>query len=104
MLSPREIEIVRQILAPFADSIDRVAVFGSRAMGTAQPHSDIDLALFGSLSERQLARLWTLFDESSLAVSVDLVDYQQSAGTPLQRHIDSVAQTLFTREQLKAAS
>lgn len=104
MLSPRETDIVRQVLAPFADGIDRVAVFGSRAMETARPNSDIDLALFGSLTERQLARLWTLFDESSLAVSVDVVDYRKSAGTPLQRHIDAVAKTLFTKDQLKAAA
>ena len=104
MLTSRELAIVRQVLAPFADSIDRVAVFGSRAMGSSRPASDIDLALYGSLSEAQVARLWTLFDECSLAVAVDLADYARLSQGSFKRHIDAVAKTLFTREQLKAVT
>ena len=104
MLSSREAEIVRTTLAPFAEAIDRVMIFGSRALGTARPASDIDLAIYGRLSESQLARMWTLFDESSLAVTVDLIDYARLSNPALKRHIDSVAKTLFTREQLKSAA
>ena len=104
MLTARETQIVRGVLAPYADAIDRVAVFGSRALGTARPASDIDLALYGRLSEAQLARLWTLFDESSLAVTVDLLDYGRINNDALRRHIDAVAKPLFTREQLKEAA
>ena len=102
MLTPRELAIVRKVLTPYADAIERVAVFGSRAMGNSRPASDIDLALYGTLSEAQIARLWTLFDESSLAVTVDLADYARISHGAFRRHIDAVAKTLFTREQLKA--
>ena len=102
MLTRREAQIVGTVLAPFADCIEKVAVFGSRAMGTARPASDIDLALFGTLSEEQVARMWTLFDESALAVTVDLADYTRIAHAPLKRHIDGAAKTLFTQEQLRA--
>lgn len=104
MLSQRETTIVRKVLAPFADAIDHVVVFGSRALGTARPASDIDLAIYGSLTEREIARLWTMFDESSLAVSVDIVDYRRSAGSPIARHIDAVGKMLFTRDDLRAAA
>lgn len=100
MLTERERQIVGDVLSPFADRIKRAAVFGSRALGTARPASDIDLVLYGDLSEADVARLWTLFDESSLAVSVDVVDYARLGQQPLTRHIDAVAQTLFTREEL----
>ena len=103
MLTERETRIVHGVLAPFADAIERVAVFGSRALGTARPASDIDLALFGTFTEAQLARMWTLFDESSLAVTVDLLDYGRTTNPPILHHVDAVAKPLFTREQLKDA-
>lgn len=100
MLSERESAIVQRVLAPYAAQIERAAVFGSRAMGTARPASDIDLVLYGTLSEGQVARLWTMFDESPLAVTVDLVAYNLDIHPPLRRHIDSVARTLFERQDL----
>lgn len=103
MLTEREARIVSSVLAPFADAIEHIAVFGSRALGTARPSSDIDLAIYGALTEAQLARLWTLFDESSLAVTVDLIDYHRLENSALRRHIEAVGKVLFTGEQLKAA-
>lgn len=103
MLTERETWIVHGVLAPFAEAIERVAVFGSRALGTARPSSDIDLALFGTFTEAQLARMWTLFDESSLAVTVDLLDYGRTTNPTILHHVDAVGIPLFTREQLKAA-
>lgn len=101
MLTARERQIVRQTLLPFAHAIDRVVVFGSRAMGTARPSSDIDLAIVGRLDERQLARLWTQFDESYLPVRVDLVDYARLGEGPMKRHIDNVGKVLFIGDDLR---
>lgn len=36
--------------------IERVALFGSRAMGTFTPTSDVDLALYGDLSLLSIER------------------------------------------------
>lgn len=104
MLTPRETEILRETLAPYADAIDRVVLFGSRALGTSRPSSDIDLAIFSTLDQRQMARLWTLFDESSLAVTVDLIDYARLTDPAMKRHIDRVGKTVFTRDELTAAN
>jgi predicted nucleotidyltransferase len=97
VMSERDRAIVRSVLAPFADRIDRVGVFGSRALGTARPASDIDLVLWGDIDSRALARLGTLFGESSLAVSVDVILYGPELAAALRRHIDRVAKTLFKR-------
>ena len=91
------------VLSCFADRIERVAVFGSRALGRAKPASDIDLALYGSLDDRDIARIWSLLHRSSLAVSVDVVRYEAFGNVPFRRHIDTVARTLFTRDDLLAA-
>jgi predicted nucleotidyltransferase len=101
VMSERDRAIVRSVLAPFADRIDRVGVFGSRALGTARPASDIDLILWGDIDGRTLARLATLFGESSLAVSVDVILYGPELAAALRRHIDRVAKTLFIRADLR---
>lgn len=100
-LSERDRAVVRRVLAPFADRIERVGVFGSRALGRAQPQSDIDIVIWGDLDDAVLGRIWTKFDGSSLAVSVDVVVYGSVLPPALQRHIDQVARLLFVREDLQ---
>ena len=92
-----------RVLTPFAEQIERVAIFGSRALGRARPASDIDLALYGTLDERIAARIWTLFNESNLAVTVDVVHYPSLETGAFKRHVDTYAKTLFTRDDLLMA-
>lgn len=79
--------------------IDRVAVFGSRATGRYRPNSDLDLVLYGSADAADCDRLWTLFQESSLPFSVDVVSYAAIDSPPLRAHIDAVARPLFVRTE-----
>lgn len=57
-----------------------VQLFGSRADGTAKPHSDIDLVIMGneSLPVTTIRILRDAFDDSDLPFQVDLVEW---AGT-----------------------
>ncbi|RLE19569.1 MAG: nucleotidyltransferase domain-containing protein [Acidobacteria bacterium] len=99
-LSKQQLEIIREILAPFADRIDRVDLFGSRAQGTHRPNSDIDLVLRGDIDKKATDRLWTLFAESSLALKVDVLAYAQITKAALKKHIDLVSVPLFTKADL----
>ena len=90
------------VLAPFASCIDRVGVFGSRVLGRARPASDIDIVLYGELDDRIAARIWSSFNSSSLAVTVDVVRYAGLGSDAFRRHIDRYARTLFTRDDLLA--
>lgn len=101
-ISRRDRVIATRILSPYAASIEKVSVFGSRATGLARPNSDIDLVLFGTIQEHEIDRLWTLFDDSGLSVSVDILAYSDDLYPPLKRHIDATARTLFTRADLLA--
>ncbi|GHV18854.1 hypothetical protein AGMMS49959_01850 [Planctomycetales bacterium] len=100
-LSAAQLALMRKILAASATRITRVDLFGSRAQGTHRPNSDIDLALHGDLTAREIARLAGQFQESSMPVAVDVVAYER-VPAPLKAHIDRVAKTLFNREQLTA--
>lgn len=102
-LSHGQTETLRRILARHADSIERVDIFGSRAQGTHRPNSDLDLVIHGSLTESQIDRLWTLFQESNQPFSVDVKSYPLTRYAPLKAHMDSVRKTLFTHEELMQA-
>ena len=54
------------------------ALFGSRAMGRASPQSDVDLVIYGADDPRLVDQLFTLFDESLLPMTVDVVDYDRT--------------------------
>ena len=101
-LTDRELGILREVLAPYGPRITRVGLFGSRATGRAQPSSDIDLVLYGPLDQPTLDRLWTLFDDSGLARTVDLVAYDLVDHPPLKAHIDRVMTPLFEATDLQA--
>lgn len=96
-LSERERETLARVLAPFADRIERVGVFGSRASGQARPNSDIDLVLYGDIDEALERRVWTLLEDANLPVSVDVVAYSRISHPPLKAHIDATSIIMFDR-------
>ncbi|MCE2965345.1 MAG: nucleotidyltransferase domain-containing protein [Alphaproteobacteria bacterium] len=99
-LSSEQLAVMINVLRIFAKKIDSVGLFGSRAQGKARKNSDIDLVIYGSLSEPEIDRLWTLFDQSSLAVKVDINLYSLTTYPPLKAHIDAVMQPLFSKADL----
>ncbi|MCB2052812.1 MAG: nucleotidyltransferase domain-containing protein [Geminicoccaceae bacterium] len=99
-LSDLHREMLREILAPFADRIERVSLFGSRATGRARANSDIDLVLYGDIDDALMDRIWSLCDESALPVRVDLCAYDRIIEPALEAHIDAVASPLFERHDL----
>jgi predicted nucleotidyltransferase len=100
-LTQHQLNIIRDVLAPYALAIERVSLFGSRATGTARANSDIDLVLYGPLREAMVNRIWTLFDESGLAIKVDVVAYDLIDAPALKSHIDAVGRPLFAQADLQ---
>ncbi len=103
-ISKRQLDILKRILAVYANHITRVDLFGSRATGRFRNESDIDLVVHGSLTDKNINRLWTLFHESSLPVSVDVKSYELTKHAPLKAHMDKVCKRLFTQEELQAVT
>lgn len=89
LLTETERAIVQRLLHAHRHEIGKAVVFGSRATGRARPSSDIDLALTGVKNPATVDRLRTEFEESLLAVTVDLVDYDRLANPRLRAHIDA---------------
>lgn len=99
-LSDRDLRIIAGVLADYRQKIDEVGLFGSRACGQHKDYSDVDLVLYGDLEEREVARIYTLFKESSLGLKVDVHAYHHIEYAPLKERVDDTAKTLFTREQI----
>lgn len=100
-LTSEQITVISQIFEPFADKIEIVGLFGSRAQGTYRDNSDIDLVVKGTLNEKDIDRLYTLFDESILPFQVDINAYNLLDYAPLKDHIDAVFLPLLTQQDLQ---
>jgi uncharacterized protein len=101
MISAQDRDLIASVLAPYAEQIEKVAVFGSRATGRARPNSDIDLVLYGDVDEKVERRLATEFEDSRLAVSVDVAVYARIKNALLKEHIDAVATELLSQDELQ---
>jgi len=68
--------------------VERVVLFGSRAMGTYTPESDIDLALYGDeLTLTDLAKLKEEIDRTTIPQKVDLLLAKDIEKPELLEHI-----------------
>ncbi len=87
-LSENDIKQISSAIKLFPE-IKEVILFGSRAIGSYKPASDIDLALKGEITLDTISGLKTLLDEGiPLPYMFDLVDYNKS-GKELKEHIDT---------------
>jgi predicted nucleotidyltransferase len=78
-----------------------VKVYGSRALGTHKPGSDIDLTFAGPMDHS--ARLAGDLAEMLTPYLFDVTYYNDLQNENLISHIDRVGQILFTQEDLKTS-
>lgn len=98
-LPPEQLQEVKCILRQYVPGIE-VRAFGSRVNGTANPHSDLDLVVIDKkIMPRDLYyRLQDAFEESSLPIRVDLLDWQRI--TPeFRQHIEKNNQVILDGER-----
>ena len=80
------------------DRVERAVLFGSRATGTNNTASDVDIALFGDrLTLTDQARLAAALDEIPMAQSVDLILYNALSNRSLLEHIRNHGVVWFAR-------
>jgi len=76
-------------------------VFGSRAMGTQKPGSDVDICVFGkqvgATEATELSR--RLNNETETAFMIDLLAYSEIDNASLRHHIDQDGVVMFDRNE-----
>jgi predicted nucleotidyltransferase len=99
-LSADDMRIVAGILSHYADQIDEVNLYGSRAARTSRPGSDLDLLLSGTIDFHALLNLGVAFEESDLSVAVDLKHERDLIDAQARNEILKRCQLLFTHGDL----
>ncbi|WP_194954200.1 nucleotidyltransferase domain-containing protein [Sphingopyxis solisilvae] len=99
-LSVDDMRIVAGILSHYADQIDEVSLYGSRAARTSRPGSDLDLLLSGTIDFHAMLNLGVAFEESDLSVAVDLKHERDLTDPQVRDEILKRSQLLFTRDDL----
>jgi uncharacterized protein len=95
-LSEKELSTLREVFTKF-DAIEEVILFGSRARGTHQKASDVDLAIKGkNIDLDTLAKLkYTLEEETNLPYFFDVVIYEKISDDALKKAIDEGGERMY---------
>jgi predicted nucleotidyltransferase len=88
-LAPRELDLIRTVLARHP-AITGAILFGSRAKGTSNPASDVDLALEGITDPLQAAAIASELEELPLPYQFDVKALAAIRHRPLLEHIARV--------------
>ncbi|HEX8302738.1 nucleotidyltransferase domain-containing protein [Sphingomonas sp.] len=102
-LTPPQRAALLTVLSHFADRIERVDIYGSRAQGLFRPGSDVDLMLAGPIDWGLLARIKGALDESYLSIFADVAAYALLEAGEFRDQVIATAKPLFERAELLAA-
>lgn len=101
-LKPEALELIREVFLRHSE-VREARVFGSRAMGRFENQSDVDLALWGDLSQSLIARIMGELDELPLPYTFDVKAYKSINHEPLRRHIHEFGRVLYSATRHQSA-
>ena len=94
-LDSKTIEAIRKVLSQYPQ-VKQAKIFGSRALGTERPNSDIDIALWGqALDWKVLGSIQADLDEISSPYKFDVAGYHLTEHQGLREHIDRVGKPFY---------
>ncbi|MCD4721810.1 MAG: restriction endonuclease subunit S [Desulfobacula sp.] len=95
-LTKKDIKTIIQVLGKYPE-VETAVLYGSRAMGTYQRGSDIDIALKGGkLTSSICSHIhFELEEETLLPYFFDITDYQSIKNEKLKEHIDRVGKIIY---------
>ncbi|MCX7998542.1 MAG: nucleotidyltransferase domain-containing protein [Leptospiraceae bacterium] len=81
--------------------IEKAILFGSRALGTYKPSSDVDIAIFGEQADWKLASQLKLDieEETYLPYFFDIVSYNSIQEKNLKEEIDKKGVSIYERKK-----
>ena len=101
-ISEKSYKLIEESLAKYPE-IEKVVIFGSRALGNEKSGSDIDIAIFGKkLTDEILSSIRVLLNEKlNIPYFVDVVDYNSIKNQQLKEHIDSGGKIFWVKNELR---
>lgn len=95
-LSEETIDNINKVFEQF-ESIEKVILYGSRALETYKNGSDIDLTIIGNLDHNILYQIQELLEELFLPYKIDLSIYEHIENQDLIEHINRVGKTFYQK-------
>ena len=97
-----DINSLRRAFRKFPE-IEKVVLFGSRAMGNFKKGSDIDIAISGCrITPRTATKLSAKLNEDMpLPYFIEVINYQSLTNAELKQHIDQFGKEIYNREEMK---
>lgn len=96
-LTTRHLQLIAETLAQFPEVLE-ARIFGSRALGTFKPGSDVDLVLYGQGPLACATRISRILNEDlPLPHRFDVCDYATISDPDMKAHIDQFGQVLYRR-------
>ncbi|AFL84048.1 putative nucleotidyltransferase [Belliella baltica DSM 15883] len=96
-LTEEEIQNIQDIFSQY-NSVEQVLLYGSRAIGSFKPASDIDLCMKGiNLNLTIQQEIETDLDDLLLPYKIDLSIYHKITNPNFKEHIDRVGKELYTK-------
>ena len=97
-LNNEDLKKMRDIFERFS-TIDKVIIFGSRAMGNYKKGSDVDLAICGNFNNSTLSKVKSLLNEEPpLPYFFDVLAYGEIESKDLLDHIEQYGMTIYKKE------
>lgn len=86
-LTKQDLSLVKSVFADYGD-VEKVEIFGSRAMGNFKKGSDVDLVLFFDVSDKSLSAIRRrLNQELLLPYKFDVISWKEISSDDLRQHI-----------------
>jgi predicted nucleotidyltransferase len=99
-LTERSMQTVSEIFEKYP-VVEVVVVFGSRAMGNYKLGSDLDLAIMNlGVDDKTMMKLKNDFEESSLPISVDIVNFADLKHADFIEHIERVGKVFYKKRKI----
>ena len=100
MIADKTLAMMREVFTQYPD-LQKVTLFGSRAIGDATERSDIDLVTHGMQDGRAVARIGLDLEDLPIPQICEIQRYERIKAESLRRHIDRDGIVVYDRDTAK---
>ena len=92
-------DLMMKIISIFSNykNIEKVYIFGSRAMGNYNHNSDIDLVLIGKIEPIIIGKIKLDLEDLDTPYFFDVISYQSISSQELKEHIKKKGKIIFEK-------
>ncbi len=95
-LDDKTIEKIKNVFINYP-KIEKVIIYGSRALGNFKYNSDVDLAIVGDFEWDFIGHVQEELDSLSTPYLYDITDYNRILNPEVKKHVDDFGKLFYKR-------